>query len=323
MTSRLREMASGVLGSVGVIGAADVNIVYSSTTAAPYLYWKNYAQGYIRSSISNAHTACTSARNDVVLLTPEAHSITSAVTWSKNMTHLVGMHGLSRQAHRARITHGGDYDTMFTISGYGNTFANFQIQHGRTSTTNKACVSITGNRNNFTNVHFNGAINAAMADQEYSLIKINAEEFYFKDCYIGADNIFVTGSGAASYSLIDITASAACRGIFENCVFVIKADSVNPVFIKPRFDLSEAAIFFKGCQFVNIGTSTLTYGIDGGAAGNGLNANCKMYFDANCSFDGVTDITSDGNDAYIRCVTDYGAVVDEVNLMMGYADHTV
>jgi hypothetical protein len=188
---------------------------------------------------------------------------------------------------------------MLTVSGYGNTFANLMFQHGRGSATNVNLMTLTGNRNSFYNCHFDGPINTTEGDTAYDLIRISGEEYYFKNCYFGADNIFFTGNGAqAGSSLIEFTASSAPRGVFEECIFVIKADAVYPTFLKPCYDLSEAGIFFKRCAFLNIGTSSLTYAIDYDGTATGLNANAQMFF-LGCSFAGVTDIIPAGDQDYV------------------------
>jgi hypothetical protein len=268
-------------------------------------------------TLAGAFAKITSGYHDKIefLAGSSGCNIAAAFDWTASYSHLVGVGAPGRMSQRCRFTHGVNTTTLVTVSGHGNTFENLQFQHGRGSATNVNLMTLTGNRNTFINCHFNGPINATDADTAYDLIRISGEEYYFKNCFIGADNIFFTGNGAqAGASLIEFTASSAPRGVFENCIFSMKADAVYPVFLKPMYDLSEAGIYFINCAFMNIGTSALTYAIDYDGTATGLNANAKMFF-LNSSFAGVTDIIPAGDEAYVY----FGGANTPINQVTGGA----
>lgn len=277
---------------------------------------------------ATAKDLLVTGRNDVLYVLPHATGISMAsmLTWDLNLTHVVGLGAYGRMNMRTRTSMSANFATMLTISGYGNTFANLNFQHGRGNATNVNLLTLTGNRNTFINCHFNGPINTTEGDTAYDLIRISGEEYYFKSCFIGADNIFFTGNGAqAQASLIEFTASAAPRGVFEDCIFCMKADAVTPVFLRPMYDLSEASIWFINCAFLNIGTSALTYAIDYDGTATGLNANAQMMFH-NCTFAGVTDIVPLGDESRVW-FTGANTPVDQVTggasvaLFNGLASH--
>jgi len=282
---------SKILGG-GMVGAANIIYCAKSGGETNAYFESRVDTNSFKETISAAHSAAVSGRNDVIVLSPDSHTQSSALTWSKNMTHLVGAYPQTLFNQRARIGHDADFATLLTVSGYGNLFANLYFMHGRGSATNVNLMTVSGNRNTFQNVHFGGPFNQTEGDAAaYDLIRITGAEEYFKDCVFGTDTI-----DQSVGSVIEL-ASTSTRVVFENCIFNMRADANAPFFIKILSGGGNRHYYFKNCQFLNWGASALTYGVDFGAALDGTT--CKVFFDNQCNFIGVTDIVKATAESYV------------------------
>jgi len=280
---------------VGVPGVS--RIIYcakSGSETAKYRSGGIARWDHLVNTLTGAYNAAKTGRNDVILLSPDSHSQSSAFTWAKNMTHLVGAYPSDAiTSHRSRIGHSANFTPFFTISGYGNLFKGIYWMHGRGSATNTTGISITGNRNTFVNCHFGGPFNDTEASTEgYALVNVNAQEITFKNCVLGADTIDSTTTTVVKFG------SDSTRVWFDNCYFLLRATGADPVFINTADGGGNRHYFFKECHFINFGTSTMTLGIKddyAGVEGTGV----KYHFTAGCSFTGVTDVCTTGRDEYI------------------------
>jgi len=312
MSSRLREMAAGL----GVPGAAEVQVCGATAGNEAYDYWhflSNAHKDIFHTSIITAEAALTTNRNDVLLLTPENHSLASALTWDLNMSHFIGMYGSARQNMRSRIGMSADFSPMLTMSGYGNTLQNLYFMHGRGSATNLIAMTDTGGRNSYHNCHWNNQDGIAMDEAGYDMLYLNNNELYFKDCIFGTDGATMTDGTLVKFGKnIDPP-----RAVFENCVFMFQSDATDPTFIDIEGSIGRCWLVFKGCTFLNAGTA-VAVGIDG----TGLTGQCNMYFDSNCSFTGITNICSDGPDAYIHMPVTCTVAAILTNLHTTYPDTT-
>lgn len=217
-------------------------------------------------SISTAYGQAVSGRGDIIYLKsgPDANGATtlhteylsSAFTWAKDNTHLIGLAAPTMLSQRSRIAtvSGGDFTPMFTISGDGCRFENIQFFDG--ATTNPQCVKVTGQRNYFRNVHFAGMGAATGADDATasSLYISGGAENTFDSCVIGLDTV------ARSTTNAEITFdTAATRNIFRWCYIIAIADNAGHLFVDASSsgDLDRFVIF-DNCWFFNATESTGT-----------------------------------------------------------------
>jgi len=281
------SLKSMVLDGAGSIpGSADLIYVCKSTGQA-YTYWNGVAPEKVKGTIAAAHSFMTSGRNDVAILSPDSHTQSEGITWSKSECHLIGAFGPHMMNHRSRIGHDANFATLLTVSGEGNTFANLYFMHGRGSATNVNLLTVSGNRNSFINCHFGGPMHATeAATAGYDLVRLAAAETYFKSCTFGIDSVACT-----TPQLVEFGEQAEPpRAIFEDCLFLVQGDA-GVRFLKVNAGAGRGLGLFRNCQFINLGTA-MTYGIDGA----GLN-NFRMHF-ANCGFEGATDIVALAYEAY-------------------------
>jgi hypothetical protein len=281
---RLRDVVIPTLSAVGIIGATEAYVVGGTTAASPSQYWDGWLPSpYFQTNIQTAYDRCQGGRNEVVLVTPESHSRSAALTFNENMTHVVGMYGPAYQNQRSRIFHSATLSPLMTVSGQGSVFANLYFGYGLGNATDLNLLAVTGNRNTFKHCHFLAANATPLDESGFKLIDLQAAETYFDHCYFGGDTVAWSNGTMINFA----ASSEPPRVVFEDCMFVMNGDnSGTPTFLKTVAGLGRCTIVFKRCMFLNLGT-TLTLAIDGAGLGN-----AKMIFDINCTFAGVTDIVA-------------------------------
>lgn len=244
-------------------------------------------------TLAQALAKVTTSNNDTIRLIAETTTVdqAGALTWDKNLTHLIGEGSLGVWNQRSRIGQSVAATPWITVSGYGNSFQNIYFMHGKAAT-DVVGIYLTGARNTFQRCHFLPGLATAMDDAAYRLVSVNNSEQTFRDCFFGGDGAIM--SNGALLQLGKTGDGGPPRAYFENCTFFMKSDAAGVAFIDCALGgLGTGWGIFKGCTFLNLGTS-LTYGI----LGAGLN-NYKLFFDLDCTFAGVTDIVAD---AYIGSV---------------------
>lgn len=217
-------------------------------------------------TLTTAYAAMTTNNHDVTIIVPggpgtgEPYATveTAAITWSKNLCHLVGNVGPTPLSSRARVATATNALSPFvTISGQGNSFHNVQFYNP--GTTNLIGVRVSSNRNFFENVHFAGIADATAGDSANAgaLELYGAQENYFSNCTIGLDT--VTRTGANANLKLTLGDDTVARNTFDNCIFPMQADADAPRFIKQADSVGlDRWNLFRGCQFINCIGSTST-----------------------------------------------------------------
>ena len=174
-------------------------------------------------SIATAYTACTSGAGDgIALLSPGTTTagftsyLTAAITWSKWGITVVGVCAPTRFSQRARIsTAAADLANLITVSGSNNSFYNLSLYNG--GTTGAGCVSVSGERNYFENVHFMGGMGMTSPTvDDYSLLIDGGDENTFVNCVIGNDTFDKADIAGAEIHFDN----GAMRNRFEHCEIV-------------------------------------------------------------------------------------------------------
>jgi hypothetical protein len=217
-------------------------------------------------TLGAAYAKLTDNNHDVIVIVPGGTGAgtgtveTAAITWSKNLCHLVGNVAPTPLSSRARITTStASLSPFITISGQGNSFHNVQFQSG--GATNLITLRLSGHRNFFENVHF-ANINAVAFDTATAadLELYGAQENYFVNCCVGADTVAKT-TGANLRITLGATTNA--RNTFDDCIFPLFADADAPRFIRQGDSVGmDRWNLFRRCQFINTIGSTSTQQTD-------------------------------------------------------------
>lgn len=293
--------------------------IAAKASAAPYSYWRDdrrVPSDRLHSSVADAYSAAgeQNGNNNVIFLTPDSHSQASALTFNKNMTHLVGMYPATFRYQRSRIGHSANCSPLLTVSGYGNLLQNIHLMYGRGAAANLSALTISGEGNVLKNCNI-ACYNATELDTSgFNLLDINSGEGYALNCNFGTDSV---ASGAVALVRLYGPADRSCRWVFENCTFIMNQDAgQDGYFLQFAAGAGEGCVIFLNCRFINTGT-TMTLGIDGTGMGNQI-----AYFDNRCTFVGVTDVVGESQEGYVFCGGATYTAAATSNLLAANIDHT-
>lgn len=203
-------------------------------------------------SITAAYAKARTGYNDTILMVPGATgaTVTSAITWSKTFTHLIGTHpgGMN---NRCRIsTSTASAGTLLTVSGQGCVMKNVLIsQEGSHATGNAVALTVSGHRCYFENVGVRNIGALAVVDNSHrSLVLAGAYDITFKHCYIGEETY---DASTATSAVIESTTEGGGKYMFEDC-YIFGAGSANALFYKQgAFSNSGGPTIFKRTLLTN------------------------------------------------------------------------
>lgn len=188
----------------------------------------------------------TSGQQEVGIINPTGGtgrtSETTAITWGKRFTHLIGNAGPLAQDARAGI--GFATGGSLTISENGCIFKN--LTFNGTADINVP-VTLTGDYNSFIGVDFKGSLNDTTGDDTAArALYINGgQENTFIGCTLGAD----TFTRSAANATLEF-ASAASRNVFEGCRFLAWVDAATPVHVLlTGTNAIDRWLEFRDCSF--------------------------------------------------------------------------
>ncbi len=204
-------------------------------------------------TIGEALDRCTANQHDVVLYLAGASGITlsEALEWDKNYTHLIGMCAPTNVAQRARIFQEDDdldLAPLVDISASGCIFQNLYIFQGPDDADSNINVSVSGGRNYFRNVHFAGGGHDSVAvDGGASLLLDGAEECLFERCTVGLDTV------AAATGFVNLLVDGdAKRCIFDDCLFSLYSGHAGAAFVEVVDSAGfDRYLLFRRCLFLN------------------------------------------------------------------------
>lgn len=280
-------------------------------------------------SICDAYDATVTARNDVILVSPDnntwkgdSNSATGYLTWSKQNVHMLGLDPAGLPGYgRARFSHSSTMVEMLRVSGSGNCFKNVRWMHGSASAGDVTLLNVTGAGNTFDNCGFATPINNTQAAASaYLGIILNGTQNYFKHCTVGTANDV---DRSAANALLSLATTCSAWNIFEDCVFRSRSGGgqATAYFINDACTATvvDHTALFLNCQFVHTGTALTV------AIAKADNASRPLYFDSRCSFVNVTDVIAENRATQIwwgagGANPDTTAINDR--LQLGLAAHT-
>lgn len=267
-------------------GIGDVHYLCSSATGAPYLWLKQRGvdSDHLHITWAAAYAALTAGRNDALFVMPGANVTTSALTWAKDYTHLIGATAPNLTNHRARIyTTGTAVSPLMTWSGNGCVCKNVMFDHqGSNATTAGVVFNLSGARNHFDRVTMRHIGALAVASDTHRVLQIASSdgENYFEKCTFGADTVDA-GTGAGIIIEFNGTNETA-RNVFDGCL-VLANGSINQTFITASTTSSTSSFqLFKECLFYNndngdLDPLTQAFNISVNCGGQFLLMDCLVY----------------------------------------------
>jgi hypothetical protein len=249
-------------------------------------------------TLAAAYAKCTANQHDTIFYIAGSSSVTisAALDWAKNYTHLIGICAPTEVAQRARFFQLATLtgaSPLLTVSATGCIFKNFYIFQGVNDATSLINVSVTGGRNYFENVHFAGGGHATQAINGGASLHLNgAEENTFVRCTIGVDTI-----DAATGMVGILFDGEAHRNMFRDCTVRMRAGNAGAAFIEivdaTGIDRDNT---FVDCLFVNNHTAAAM--TSAFVAPAGMGAPRRILF-KDCMVYGSTKLDANDRDVFL------------------------
>jgi len=231
----------------------DVFFLCSSTTGADYLWLKTCGvhKDRIFTTLATAYAALTAGRNDTLIVLPGSYVQTSAFTWGKDYTHMIGAGAVAGINQRPRISAAtAALSPLVTFSADGSYMKNIMwSQDGSHATTAAINCSMTGDRNRLEYVTFRNLGALAVVDNSMRNMKVtssNGENFFYR-CTFGADSL---DYGTAANSVIEYAGTNTARDQYVECTF-LSGGSANGLFLTLGKSSTTAWTLFERCKFIN------------------------------------------------------------------------
>ena len=208
----------------GLIGLPYVGkIIYVDANSGSDTSNAGNSQDDALATVAAAYDDATSGAHDVIIVAPSGGTgrtaETTAITWAKRFTHLIGNAAPTVQDARAGIS----FETggSLVISENGCIFKNLTFT---SSVDIDETVSVSGDYNAFLGVDFKGTSNATSADSTpWRALNVDGgQENTFASCTFGADT-FTRGTSNATVEF----ENAASRNVFDSCRFLMHADTAE------------------------------------------------------------------------------------------------
>ena len=234
------------------------------TTSAMWPIWSGKVES-LSQTVAAAYDLTVSGRNDVIVLSPDAHAIGTPymLTVAKNLVHFVGVGAANKHfGQRARIDVNTDsgsasYPGVLKVTGVGCTFRGIKFRNNvATIVQSKNVLLDVGEYTLYENCDFYIAATAQATTDGLAEIVANGDTTQFKDCTIGSSAnqlpadalprpcVLVTGGTISGGKLRD--------NYFDNCIFWRKAGHVNNAFVYGANATDvERLLLLKNCTFIN------------------------------------------------------------------------
>lgn len=246
-------------------------------------------------TVSYALGKATAGKNDVIYVKASSNTAanttdyqSSTLTWSKDLTHLIGVNAGCKVSQRSRIATkstaaGASVAPLFTLSANacrieGISF--FAGAPGSAPTAALGCMLVSGSRNVIRNCHIAGLGDSTMDAAGQFSLEVTGSENLFEDCTIGLDTVART---TATYEMY--MSGGATRNIFRNCRIITYAGAATMTFLTVPVNGIDRWNLFENCIFINMptgiasGTSmTQAFSVTGGGSPDGtiLLKDCKI-----------------------------------------------
>jgi hypothetical protein len=225
------------LSSTLQLGPGIGDVHYLVEDASAYHLWlieNKIDTAHIHTTLAAGEDALTTDRNDVLLVFPGDHAVTSSITWDKDATFLVGVGSVNQRFQPSTLTNGGTRIKCVT-TGVDN------------------ILNVTGHYFSMYNL---GTFNSFDIATNVCDIKIAGRNFFAQDCSFrggtGATQVANVASGVPLYFNTAV-AGAGNAALFRNCVIGSSGNTDRSKGPGCAYFLGGAAagfsVTFENCEF--------------------------------------------------------------------------
>lgn len=303
MVDMQNMLAQFCMNQLGFGPLGEIMLVTPGSGNAHNYFRDKVSEANLFTSIQKAYAAAVTARNDVILVSPDNNTWkgdagveTAELSWDKQNVHMLGLSPDNLSGYgRARFSHSGTMVSMLDVGGSGNIFKNIRLMHGSASAGDITCLTVSGAGNTFENCGWATPINNTQAaSANYRGIIINGTQNSFKRCTFGTANDV---DRSAANAILKFATTCSGWNLFENCVFRSRSGGgqTTAIFIDDACTATvvDYTAIFLNCQFLHQGADLAV------AITKAANTSRKLYFDSRCRFAGITDVIADARIAEI------------------------
>lgn len=286
----------------GMVGLPHVGTIYYIDASGGSDSNSGSSQNDAFATVAKYYDTATANKHDVGIIAPSGGTgrtaETTAITWAKRFTHLVGSAAPTAQDPRAGIGFGTGGSLSITENG-----CLFKTLTFNGTTDINVPVTVSGDYNSFLGVDFKGSLNATTGDDTAMrcLYLNGAQENYFGGCTFGQDTIMRSAANAT----VEF-ASAASRNVFEDAKFIAAIDAATPVHVL----FTGTSAIDRWVEFKN--TSFYSF-----SANNGTAMTACMDLSAQTA---TGHVLMTGNSCMMGGITDWEATASGRIYMQGYTN---
>jgi len=245
----------------GLTGDAFFVVPSANSSTSYFNDWatQRLPKGKVFTSVAAAYAATTTGRNDTVYVFPGTYTVTSALSWAKHHTHLVGLGGpgyygvdsyapnVLMECTTAAVAEVVDF------AGHNCQCWNMSFSNRAADAGNLCAVEVTSYGNYFNNCYFNGLMaTTQVATAAAAALYIgNAGLSMFERCHIGQDVWSIrTGS---DQGCIRFTSTSRPNNItFKDCQIKSHSKTAACAMVAvPAATSTGRNILFDNCIFTN------------------------------------------------------------------------
>ncbi len=232
----------------------SANTYYDEFQALVDQTYSDWTQAF-HTTIASAYAACTSGRNDVILVDwNSSHTLTAWLAWTKSRINVIWMDWWDRLVQQgAKITVAADEADAFVIkvTWVRNSFRNIKFIQASAEATALTVLQEWGEGNLYKNCSFTFGVVDNLDQTDAFEVVSGSDSATFIDCTFWNDTL-LTSAARAVFSIDQVTTNQEFKSnMFRWCTFNISSSSSTATFIRLAAvgDILFSNIFDR-CNFV-------------------------------------------------------------------------
>ena len=245
-------------GGGSLIGAGEIFYVAPATSALRNLWSERVPADHLFLTVATAYAKTVTGRNDVIVLSPDTHTLTSMLSITKDRVHIVGANIIDRYyGQRAKVditaTSGATNIATIQITGQGCSLTGLKIRNYSTVAEGLYALADGGE---YTQIRACELYKATDLNEDGAAeLLCNGDSSQYIGCTIGNTVDAITATGARPCVLFNretITGKVARDTLFKDCIFQRKAGAAGNFFMygSGATDI-ERMCLIEDCKFFN------------------------------------------------------------------------
>lgn len=245
-------------GGGSLIGAGEMFYVCPATSALYDLWRERVPKANLSLTVESAYSRAVSGRNDVIVLSPDTHTLSSMLSITKDRVHIMGANIIDRYyGQRAKVdltaTTGATNIATIQITGQGCSLTGLKVRNYSTVAEGLYALADGGE---YTQIRACELYKATdLNEDEAAELLCNGDGSQYIGCTIGNTVDAITATGArpcVKFNRETITGKVARDVMFKDCILQRKAGATGNFFMygSGATDI-ERMCLIEDCKFFN------------------------------------------------------------------------